>query len=91
MIPKEVKTVLDIGCANSIFKDYEVTTVDCIEKADYNINLNKIQKLPFKDNSFDLVVVNQILEHIGDVEELIGEVKRVSKKYIQMGLPNEMT
>lgn len=90
MVPNDVKTVLDIGCKDSIYKKYKTTTLDCLVEADIKQDLNKNQILPFKDNSFDMVVVNQLLEHIGDVEILVEEIKRVSKKYIFVGLPNEI-
>lgn len=91
IIPKDVKTVLDIGSAGNIFnKKYITTTVDILEEADYRIDLNKNQKLPFKSKSFDIVVLNQVLEHLPTVEEIIKESKRVSKKYIFIGLPNEL-
>ena len=92
LIPKDVRTVLDIGSAGNIFKDrYETTTLDALEKADVKQDLNKNQKLPFKDNSFDIVVMNQILEHLPSAEEIINEAKRVSKKWVLVGLPNELT
>jgi predicted SAM-dependent methyltransferase len=91
LIPKDVKTVLDIGSRGEIFnKKYKTTTVDALEDADITQDLNKNQKLPFKDNSFDVVVMNQILEHLPNCEEIIKEAKRVSKKYIFVGLPNEL-
>jgi len=92
LIPEDVKTILDIGSKGDIFKRrYQTTTLDIIEEADIKQDLNKIQKLNLKDNSFDIVVMNQILEHLPYVEEIIKEAKRVSKKYIFVGLPNELT
>ncbi len=91
MVPKNTKKVLDIGCRSNIYKDYNTTTVDVGEGADIIQDLNKKQKLPFKSNSFDFVVLNQILEHIGDFDELIKESVRVSKKYLLIGFPNEIT
>ena len=52
--------------------------------------LDKEQMLHLKNNSFDMVIANQILEHLSNPEELIEEIKRVSKKYIIIGLPNEL-
>ncbi|MGC9310001.1 MAG: class I SAM-dependent methyltransferase, partial [Candidatus Nanoarchaeia archaeon] len=84
--------ILDIGSRGNMFnKKYKTTTLDVVEDADVKQDLNKNQKLPFKDNSFDIVIMNQILEHLVNCDELIKEAKRVSKKYIFVGLPNEMT
>jgi len=91
MIPKNVKTVLDIGSRGDLFEGYDVKTIDAIEEANITQDLNLNQKLPFKDDSFDIVVMNQILEHLNYVGEIIKESKRVSKKYIFVGLPSELT
>lgn len=91
MIPPEVETILDIGSRHNIYKDYKTTTLDCIEDADINQDLNKNQILPLEDNSFDMIVANQLLEHLGNISILVKEMKRVSKKYIFIGLPNEIT
>lgn len=93
MVPKGVKSILDVGSAGNLYsgEGFKLTTLDVNLPADILQDLNKKQILPFKDNSFDLVALNQILEHIGDVDVLIKEAKRVSKKYIFVGLPNELT
>jgi predicted SAM-dependent methyltransferase len=72
IIPRDVKSVLDIGSAGKMFNEfYDTKTVD-LEKADINQDLNKIQKFSsIADNSFDIVILNQILEHLNYVEEII--------------------
>jgi ubiquinone/menaquinone biosynthesis C-methylase UbiE len=90
LVPKGIKNVLDIGSRRNLFKEkFKTKTIDAVEEPDIKQDLNLNQKLNFKDNSFDLVVLNQILEHLSYVEEIIKESKRVSKKYILVGLPNE--
>ena len=92
MIPKDVKSVLDIGSLGNIFRNnYDVITLDAEGKPNIKQDLNKNQKLDLKNNSFDIVILNQILEHLPTCEEIIKESKRVSKKYIFVGLPNELT
>ncbi len=44
--------------------------------------------LPFPDNSFDNVVMLDILEHLYDPQFLLMEAARVSKKNIIVGVPN---
>jgi ubiquinone/menaquinone biosynthesis C-methylase UbiE len=39
-----------------------------------------IEKLPFKDNSFDSVIVSHLIEHIKEPKKALKEVKRVLKK-----------
>ena len=39
-----------------------------------------MQELPFQDNSFDYVISDQVLEHLGNPEKAIDECCRVAKK-----------
>lgn len=50
----------------------------------------EIEKLPYEENTFDLVNCNQVLEHIKTSESLINEIIRVTKVggYIILGIPN---
>ena len=78
MSPGDTKTVLDIGSLGNIFNShFKTTTIDALEKADIQMDLNHNQKLPFNKDTFDVVVLNQILEHLPQVEEIISESKRV--------------
>ena len=90
LVPKDVETVFDIGGYNNIFSEYESVTLD-YQNANIIQDLNKSQKIPVKDESFDLVVLSQILEHLATCDQLIVESKRIAKKYILVGLPNELT
>jgi|TARA_Y100000310_G_scaffold307060_1_gene348845 ubiquinone/menaquinone biosynthesis C-methylase UbiE len=45
--------------------------------------------LPFEDSSFDIVLLLEVLEHIPNVEDMINEVKRVSKHYSIFSVPRE--
>ncbi|MBI2141584.1 methyltransferase domain-containing protein [Candidatus Woesearchaeota archaeon] len=40
------------------------------------------RKLPFPDESFDVVMANDVLHHTTDIEALLKEMVRVSKRYI---------
>lgn len=48
-----------------------------------------IYKLPYKDNSFDLVICSEVLEHLEDPKKALEELHRVTKKYIVLSVPNE--
>lgn len=48
-----------------------------------------IYKLPFKSNSFDLVVCTEVLEHLENPRKAYKELIRVSRKYILLSVPNE--
>ncbi|MDK2791064.1 MAG: hypothetical protein PWP15_1584 [Methanothermococcus sp.] len=85
---KTDKLVLDCGCGFGSFypliKDFNTIYMDfslnLLKK--FKINTNKvcgdIQNLPFKDNTFDLVLCINVLEHV-DFERAVNEIKRVLK------------
>jgi 2-polyprenyl-3-methyl-5-hydroxy-6-metoxy-1,4-benzoquinol methylase len=56
---------------------------------DLNIKQGDIYKLPYKDNSFDLVVCTEVLEHLENPKKALLELVRVSKKYVLLSVPNE--
>jgi len=51
--------------------------------------LGDAQRLPFKDNSFDLVLFSEVLEHLPDPKRAFMEVARVSRKYILVSVASE--
>ncbi len=81
--------VLDIGCGEGkiwqMFPELDVTGVDIssnnLDKAKKNLRVTKgtAEELRFKDNSFDLVVASEILEHLFQPERALGEIERVLK------------
>jgi 2-polyprenyl-3-methyl-5-hydroxy-6-metoxy-1,4-benzoquinol methylase len=54
-----------------------------------NIKQASIYDLPYKDNSFDLVVCTEVLEHLEEPEKAVKEMLRVSGKYLIISVPNE--
>ena len=53
------------------------------------IKKGDVYKLPYKDNSFDLVLCMEVLEHLDKPLVALEELKRVSKKYVLLSVPNE--
>jgi ubiquinone/menaquinone biosynthesis C-methylase UbiE len=47
------------------------------------------EMLPFRDNSFDLVLCTEVLEHVPDWKRAFGELQRVSRKKIVVTVPLE--
>lgn len=45
------------------------------------------EKLPFSDNTFDLVVSSHVLEHLPDFDEGLREIMRVTKKRAIIAIP----
>lgn len=54
-----------------------------------DIKKGDIYKLPYRSNSFDLVVCTEVLEHLEFPKKAYRELLRVSKKYVLISVPNE--
>jgi len=50
----------------------------------------EIDRIPYEDEKFDLVVCNQVLEHLKNYNKVLEEIIRVTKPggYIMIGIPN---
>lgn len=48
-----------------------------------------VYDLPYGDGTFDLLVSSEVLEHLEEPERAINEIKRISKKYCIITVPNE--
>ncbi len=69
-----------VGC--DTFLDIEITPDKYLEKSSYygNIIFNMPNgKIPFDDNSFDLIINNQVLEHVDNIDFALSEMSRVLK------------
>jgi SAM-dependent methyltransferase len=84
---------IDIGSGNSPYKKYIMNNIDsytCVDKGAVHSEMFSLSKekfidadikdLPFEDNSFDTVLLTQVLEHIDEPLVALQEVKRVVKK-----------
>src|SRR5262245_50534513 len=56
---------------------------------DVTIKKGDIYNLPYKDNTFDLIMCTEVLEHLDDPTRALAELKRVTKKYLILSVPNE--
>lgn len=94
--------LLDAGCGwmNSIIKrlpqDIKIIGVDIdfgclIDNVTHDNRLcSNLEKLPFKDNTFDMIISKFVFEHIENPEIVFREFSRVSKDegYMIIVLPN---
>ncbi|HWY79359.1 MAG TPA: class I SAM-dependent methyltransferase [Candidatus Sulfotelmatobacter sp.] len=53
------------------------------------IKKGNIYKLPYKTDSFDIIICTEVLEHLEYPEKALIELKRVAKKYLILSVPNE--
>lgn len=106
LIPNDVKTVLDVGCASGftgeVLKSRGVETVVGVELepavAEFarqrldDIIIGDVQRIdiPYPDGFFDLIMYNDILEHLVDPWGLVKRHKRLlsEKGRFMIGFPN---
>ena len=60
-------------------------------KALYDIDGDAVDilRLPYDDNSFDVVLCSETLEHVPDIEAAASELLRVSKRAVVITVPHE--
>jgi len=97
-VPEDVDTILDIGCGdgritNELSLKYNITSMDINYEALKYVNKSKIiasiEQIPFHNNSFDLVLSTEVIEHLPDhlFRRAIIDIERVSKRYIVISVP----
>lgn len=76
---------------NNVGIDNSTDAIKIGKKIYPEVDLQKgsIYDIQFKDNSFDLVLCTEVLEHLDDPHKAIEEMKRVSSKYLLFSVPNE--
>lgn len=90
--------LLDVGCGigdmlvyrpNSIGVDINQLHVEFCKQRGCDVYEMPIDKLPFEDESFDSVLLDNVLEHILDPAPLLTEIKRVMRKdaVLLIGVP----
>lgn len=93
---KELKpeNVLEIGIGNKTVANYLKTNGIKINTCDFDKNLKPdyvadIRNLPFKNNSYDVVIACEVLEHIPweNVDKALSELYRTSKKHVIISIP----
>ena len=98
LIPDDVTTVLDVGSGNGLIVRDLPARLRCVgldqslEALQHNPAvpvLGSADRLPFADNSFDLVMSTDMLEHVEDVERCVAEMARVSARYMIIAVPYE--
>lgn len=100
LIPDDAASLLEVGCGegiiiNNLENKYEkICGVDISSEALKHVKTPKIQgrieKIPFPDSSFDIVLCCEVLEHLplAIYEKALQEIQRVAKKYLLISVPN---
>lgn len=84
--------ILDIGCGTAmysgLFKNYLGidNSVEMMKNANANIVYGRAEDLPFKDNSFDVIICVSAIHNFNNIKRSVMEIKRVSKGKIAITL-----
>lgn len=94
-------SVLDVGCGDgtllgllsgegrTVFgTDISDTAIVVASAKGFVVKRMAGYTLPFEDGSFDTVVALDVLEHLYEPEPLLLEMKRVSRRFVIVGVPN---
>lgn len=91
----KIDSLLDIGTAdarmlgmlndklriqNSVGLDFSEDLLRTNLKKNLNLIQADADKLPFKNNSFDVIVATAVIEHVSNPEKMLSECRRVLKK-----------
>ena len=99
-IPDAVRTVIDVGAgdgrvAREIYRrGCKVVALDLSQVALSNIQVlgccGSAHQLPFSNQSFDLVLSTEMLEHLPEelYSSVLSEISRVAGQYILISVPN---
>ena len=93
VMPKERRFMLDVGGGTGTFSKLFVNSFKYVVNADLSKEMlnqakkyddillveSDAQKLPFKDDSFDLTLCEDTLHHLPNAELVVSEMKRVTK------------
>lgn len=87
--------VLEVGAGNGLAAWYLKSCGINLSTCDVDRNLKpdvigSVENLPFNDNSFDVVLCAEVLEHLpfGKFQLCLSELRRVSKKHVVLSLPH---
>jgi 2-polyprenyl-3-methyl-5-hydroxy-6-metoxy-1,4-benzoquinol methylase len=86
--------LLDVGCGNGAFLakmkglGWEAVGVEVDEKAasvaktefDVDVFMGTLEAACFADESFDVITLNHVIEHVGDPIELLGRCRKLLRK-----------
>lgn len=95
------RTVLEAGCgrgylAGRMARTHEVTATDIVldqsavaRYPDVDFVAANVEDLPFPDKSFDTVVCTHTLEHVQNLQQAIGELRRVARERVIIVVPKQ--
>lgn len=103
-IKGDVSTALEIGCGEGYITDHINQMGIPIAGTDVSSRIVDVARAKFPNRTFfvlsvyelhsvgkefDLIVANEVFEHLEDPDSAIEEVKKIAGKYIMISVPNE--
>jgi SAM-dependent methyltransferase len=98
----DATTVLDVGCGNGWLLGQmssnrpgaaALVGVDVLDEprigGHYRYARGVVERLPFKDDAFDVVVCTHTIEHLLDVEGAVAELTRVARHKLVVVVPRQ--
>lgn len=96
-LPEDIRSIVDIGCGNGLItnqlRHIFIVGIDRSFSALRYVHVPRCQAdgghLPFKENTFDLVLSNEVIEHLPypSFHNTLLEMVRVCKSYILLSVP----
>lgn len=99
------ETVLETGCGEGYVSEFIYKTrkpkIDAFDISEavideaaknfkfVNFSVGSIYDIDKPDNSYDLVIASEVLEHLEEPEKALAEIFRTSKRYVLVSVPNE--
>ena len=99
LVPRDIESIMDVGCGdgrliNILAGKFKTTVgVEISESLLTKVQTRTIccscSDIPVEDSSFDLVMCNEVLEHLPSdlYAETISELQRISRRYILVTVP----
>ena len=75
-----LKMLKELGCERIFGVDISTEAVSICNKHGFNAVLGSVENLPFDDNSFDIILATDVLEHLDDEAVALEEISRVLKE-----------
>jgi len=91
-------SLVDVGCGGGhLLREIRRThphlrlegldVLDRDQVAGYSYTRGRVERLPYPDSSFDVVVSSHVIEHLLHLEQAVEEIKRVARKQVIVATP----
>jgi len=98
ILSDDIKSILDVGCGDGFITNWlpsgiNVVGIDISAEALKYVNKPKINgsvtQIPFQDKSYDLVMANDLIEHLNELDysAALVEIKRVARRFVLITVP----